>query len=116
MDKTLQELLTLEPWLQLRAWYHIAYLRYYGWPAVITQGRRTLAQQRQFVAAGTSKTLNSYHLYGRAWDVTLQGMTPDQVDARYPDFYPLAAQIAKWLGVRWGGSWRSIVDKPHFEV
>lgn len=49
-----------------------------GWPLVVVEARRGVERQRQLVAAGASKTLQSKHLHGRAFDVAVQGLHPDQ--------------------------------------
>ncbi len=83
----------------------------------VTEGRRTLARQKELVAAGASQTLKSRHITGHAIDlVALIDFDGDgDKDARY-DFglYPQIAgafrDAAKELGIpiRWGGCWQEI--------
>lgn len=97
----------------------------------ISEGVRTEAKQRELVASGKSKTMNSRHLTGHAVDVVL--LTPDRKTAiwtlnEYVDFARHVGSIAKRLGypIRWGGSWGRIdqgnfrpakfFDGPHFEI
>lgn len=76
----------------------------------ITQGVRTLTEQRKLVAQKKSQTLNSKHLvqqdgYGHAVDVV-----PYPVDWELEKFYPIAEAVKKaaeelGIKVRWGGAW-----------
>lgn len=79
-----------------------------GWQPQVIEGRRTIAQQREKVAKGYSKTMHSYHLTGMAADIC---------DKRYLWNIPLSHQywkdqgeivldLAKTnKGLRWGGVW-----------
>lgn len=112
----------------------------------VTEGLRTLARQKQLVAAGASQTLNSRHLTGHAID--LAPVIGGQIRWDWPPFYKLAeamraAAIAEGVQIRWGGCWdvrlnamkasperesaayvqrrraqkrRAFVDGPHFEL
>jgi peptidoglycan L-alanyl-D-glutamate endopeptidase CwlK len=86
---------------------------------IVTEGLRTVARQKQLVAAGASQTMNSRHLTGHAIDVAAL------VDGKVRWDWPLYARIAeemkaaaKELGVPiiWGGDWKSLKDGPHFEL
>lgn len=72
----------------------------------ITQGLRTLAQQKADVAAGKSQTMRSRHLDGHAVDfVVLNNGAPSWA---WPQYYTLADQM-RAAGIRlavpltWGG-------------
>lgn len=79
-----------------------------GWQPQVIEGRRTVAQQREKVRRGVSKTMNSYHLSGMAADIC---------DKRYMWNIPLSHQYWKDQGaiveelaksnkgLRWGGTW-----------
>lgn len=79
-----------------------------GWQPRVIEGRRTLAQQREKVRRGVSKTMRSYHLTGMAADIC---------DRRYLWNIPLSHQYWKDQGrivndlkkeipgLRWGGDW-----------
>ena len=74
----------------------------------ITQGLRTVAQQRADVAAGKSQTMRSRHLDGHAIDfVVLNNGVPSWA---WPQYYTLADQM-KAAGDRlkvpliWGACW-----------
>lgn len=85
----------------------------------VTEGLRTVARQRQLVAAGASRTMNSRHLTGHAID--LAAFVDGQVRWDWP-LYPRIAEAmkaaARELGVAliWGGDWKSLRDGPHFEL
>lgn len=84
---------------------------------VITQGLRTIEQQREYVSEGKSQTMNSRHLVGCAIDY---------VD--YPEFsynMKLMTEISKAfkqaskelnIPIHWGGDWKGFVDSSHIEL
>lgn len=85
----------------------------------ITEGLRTVARQRQLVAAGASKTMNSRHITGHAVDIAF--IVAGKVDWSthlFKEAYATISTAAKELNVpvEWGGSWRSFVDMPHFQL
>lgn len=86
----------------------------------VIEGLRTVDRQRQLVAQGASKTMNSRHITGHAVD--LAPHRPDgQIAFDWPLYHKLAPamkQAAKELGVSitWGGDWASFADGPHFEL
>ncbi|MDR7125491.1 M15 family metallopeptidase [Pseudotabrizicola sp. 4114] len=90
----------------------------------VIEGVRTAARQRQLVAQGASKTLNSRHLTGHAADLwpidpaTGQRATIDD-KLLWALLRRIAAHVkasAKDLGVmiEWGGDWGW--DAPHFQL
>lgn len=106
-----------------------------GPPFIVTEGMRTLERQRQLVAAGASRTLNSRHLTGHAAD--LAALVDNQVRWDWPLYLKLAesmrtASLELKVPVRWGGSWKllsgmtgpitnealskTFPDGPHFEL
>lgn len=82
----------------------------------VIEGVRTIETQREYVAKGVSKTMNSRHLTGHAVDLYPVGRpTPWDKCAVVAQAMKKAADE---LGVPivWGGDWRSFVDQPHFEL
>lgn len=86
---------------------------------IITDGLRTMAEQRALVAKGASRTYNSRHLTGHAVDFVAYH------EGKVTWDYKLMKQIgtafkeaAKKLNipVEWGGDWKSFVDTPHVEL
>ena len=82
----------------------------------VTEGLRTLETQRAYAAKGTSKTMNSRHLTGHAVDLYPVGR-PTPWD-KCPVVAKAMQAAADELGVAivWGGSWKTFVDQPHFEL
>lgn len=111
---------------------------------VVIEGRRTIARQRELVAAGASQTMDSRHLTGHAVDLAAW---VGEIRWDMGLYYQLAAaaqRAAKTLAVplRWGGCWlrldttdktpnvlvaeyvasrraagrKAFVDGPHFEL
>lgn len=86
----------------------------------ISEGLRTPDRQRELVAAGKSQTQNSRHLTGHAVDVVV--INPDGSANWSLDKYRTVAASMKaaadklGIPVIWGGSWKTLVDGPHFEL
>lgn len=85
----------------------------------VLEGLRTKERQRQLVAKGASKTMNSYHITGHAVDIA------PLVDGKvtwdwtyYRQLAPVIKQVAKELGVNitWGGDWAKFPDGPHWQI
>jgi peptidoglycan L-alanyl-D-glutamate endopeptidase CwlK len=86
---------------------------------IVTEGLRTLARQKELVAAGASRTMNSRHLGGFAIDFA--PLVAGKVRWDWPLFNqmgPVFEQAGKELGVAlvWGGRWRTFKDGPHVEL
>lgn len=84
----------------------------------VIEGLRTVTRQKELVAAGASKTMNSRHLTGHAVDLAayVNGIRWD-----WPLYDAIAVavkQAAKELEVAivWGGDWTTFKDGPHFEL
>jgi len=101
----------------------------------VNEGLRTVARQKQLVAAGASQTMNSRHLTGHAVD--LVAMVGKLIRWDWPLYYPIAEAMKQTtrecgISVRWGGNWKSLAttpspitaaslhkqfpDGPHFEI
>ena len=86
---------------------------------VVIEGLRTIEKQREYVASGASKTLNSRHLTGHAVDLMAYVGGVGRWD--WPLYYKLADAMkaaAKQLGVAivCGADWKNFPDGPHFEL
>lgn len=84
----------------------------------VLEGLRTKERQKQLVAKGASKTMNSRHLTGDAVDIA------PLVDGKvtwdwkyYNQLAPIIKQAAKELGINieWGGDWKTFKDGPHWQ-
>ena len=86
---------------------------------IVTEGRRTLARQKELVAKGASRTMRSRHLTGHALDFV--PVVGNQITWKWPAFPPVAQAFtaaARELGVAivWGGDWKTFKDGPHIEL
>jgi peptidoglycan L-alanyl-D-glutamate endopeptidase CwlK len=86
---------------------------------VVIEGLRTLKRQRQLVAAGASRTMNSRHLTGHAIDIA--PIVARQIRWDWPLFRklePTVKQAAAELAVQieWGGDWLTFKDGPHWQL
>lgn len=85
----------------------------------VLEGLRTLARQKQLVAAGASQTMNSRHLTGHAVD--LGAYVAGQVRWDWPLYHQIAeavkqAAIEVGVPIEWGGDWKSFKDGPHWQL
>ena len=91
----------------------------YDGRVVVTEGLRTLDRQKYLVASGKSRTINSKHLSGYAFDIALfidGRLTWDFFE--YQRFADVVKSVSAETGVvvRWGGDWKGFVDACHFEL
>jgi uncharacterized protein YcbK (DUF882 family) len=109
-DPTPANVDSLEPGTRLRCIYLVNAARSAGVPLLVTSARRSYSEQVALVWQGKSKTFNSKHLQGRAFDVDVAGWDRDAL----PDsFWSVLWQYAEGLGLKVPlKSW----DKGHFEL
>lgn len=86
---------------------------------IVTEGLRTPARQRELMAAGATRTLNSRHLTGHAVDLMATVAGKGRWD--WPLYERLAAAMKaaaqdERVPIVWGGDWRTFKDGPHFEL
>lgn len=86
---------------------------------IVIEGVRSKARQRELVASGASKTMNSRHLTGHAVDLLPIG--PNGAEFAWPLYNKLgpaveAAAKAEGVPITWGGRWSKFRDGPHFEL
>jgi peptidoglycan L-alanyl-D-glutamate endopeptidase CwlK len=85
----------------------------------VTEGLRTLARQKQLVAAGASKTMNSRHLTGHAVDLAV--LVGGKARWDWP-LYTALSNVVKQaadeceVSIVWGGDWINFKDGPHYEL
>ena len=85
-------------------------------PFEVTDGLRTIEEQRDYFNNGFSTTMNSKHLTGRAVD-----LVPIPVRWDREAFEPIAEAMKKAsdmldIPIVWGGDWKTFKDYPHFEL
>ena len=101
----------------------IARLIAQGYPVHIVYASRSLETQKQLLAAGHSKTLNSKHVAeegeGLAADIVDDrhwwGAGRGQDEAKAMLFFGALGLAAKEEGLTWGGDFVSFVDYAHIE-
>ena len=90
-----------------------------GIPLIFTSGLRTFDEQEYLYSQGRTrpgeiityaKPGDSFHNYGLAFD-----LIPDVKDWENYSRWNEIEAIGKVLGFRWGGRFKTFVDKPHFE-
>ena len=86
---------------------------------IVTQGLRTMEEQRLLYKKGASRTLKSRHLTGHAVDLACS--IKGQVRWDWPLYVKLskamkAAAKAEKIPITWGGDWVSFRDGPHYEL
>lgn len=86
---------------------------------IITEGCRTIEQQRLNVAKGVSQTMHSRHLSGCAVDfvalVNGRVSYAEEPMKRLAEIF-LAAGKELDIPVKWGGVWKTLHDTPHIEL
>ena len=73
------------------------------------------------VTNACGKDAKSMHQWGVAFDVAIDMDTDNDGDVDIRDLYNvkllnIVGKIGQSIGLEWGGSWKSIVDKPHFQL
>lgn len=85
----------------------------------ITEGLRTIEQQKLLVKQGKSQTLNSRHLSGHAIDVFAYPDASGSWDFAYYEMIADAfkkASVITNLPIEWGGDWKTFKDGAHFQL
>lgn len=91
-------------------------------PFEITEGLRTAERQRYLVRTGKSRTMNSYHLRGKAIDFVAMPKGEVSWELKHyktvveKAFKPAAARLKLENVVTYGIYWKSIVDGPHVQI
>lgn len=73
------------------------------------------------VTNAQGKDAKSMHQWGVAFDVAIDMDADKDGDIDIRDLYNVkllnvVGRIGQSIGLEWGGSWKSIVDKPHFQL
>ena len=88
---------------------------------MVVEGLRTKETQAEYVKKGVSQTMNSRHIIGQAVDLApLENGVIDWSNKKgqFDAVAKAMKQAAKELNVKitWGGTFKSLVDKPHFQI
>lgn len=79
--------------------------------ALYAQGR---TEPGNIVTNAPGKSYSSYHQWGTAFDIFRNDGSGAYNESG--KFFERVGQIGKAIGLEWGGDWKSIVDKPHFQL
>jgi peptidoglycan L-alanyl-D-glutamate endopeptidase CwlK len=88
----------------------------------IIDGLRTIEEERGFVAAGTSQTMNSRHLTGHAIDFAPWVDGKLRTDDGSVEHFAVVAGAFKDAALKfdipiiWGGNWKTLKDYGHIEL
>ena len=86
---------------------------------IITDGGRTIEEQKVYVATGKSQTMHSRHLGGFAVDFVALVHGKVTYDLQYMEriarHFKMAAQELD-IPIEWGGDWKSFKDTPHIQL
>lgn len=99
----------------------------------ISECLRTVAEQDALYAKGRTasgsivtnckgSSYSSMHQWGVAFDFYLimdvdgDGKTSDDAYNDKTGLFEKVGKLGQSIGLEWGGSWKSIVDKPHFQL
>lgn len=115
----------LYPPLQYKCIHLVDECKRRGYKIGISETFRTVAEQNDLYAKGRTKpgsivtnckgtSYSSMHQWGVAFDFYRN----DGKGAYYDKdgFFDAVGKIGQELGLEWGGSWKSFVDKPHFQL
>lgn len=127
MDK----LAGVHPTLVIRVRCIMEAMRALGFPMIVTDGVRTVEQQQALYAQGRTaagnvvtnvdgiKVRSNHQPHEDGWGHAVD-MTFLDKDGRPtwngPLPWNLYGEMAKALGLRWGGDWKALIDRPHVEL
>ena len=124
-DNQMKDITLCHPRLQVLAANMVEECRKQGLAVKIGETLRTRAEQDALYAQGRTKpgsivtnapgsSYSSFHQWGTAFDIYRndgQGAYNES-----GGFFEKAGAVGVSLGLIWGGNWKSIVDKPHFQL
>ena len=96
-----------------------------GYQMCVTEGLRDMHRQEELLKAGKSRTMNSRHLTGHAFDFAMfdpSKSAPDdfvkKVDPAYQEQWKLFKETADKVDteIEWGGNWPGFVDGTHVQL
>jgi peptidoglycan L-alanyl-D-glutamate endopeptidase CwlK len=103
----------LVPALQEKFKLFEAHCHSQGMDFIVTCTTRSIEEQAALVKEGKSKTMNSKHLTGKAFDIAV--LKNGKVSWNFDD-YKLFGAIGKDIGLTWGGDFHGFPDGPHFQI
>jgi len=119
ITKACRDIQELSPMAQMACNLFMAECKKAGLNVLITETYRPQIRQNWLYEQGRSRagnivtwTKNSRHTGRLAWDICQNVRGREYSDSA---FFVKCGEIAKRLGITWGGTW-STPDKPHFEI
>ncbi len=91
----------------------------------VFETKRTIEKQKEYIARGVSKTMNSKHIPDKLGIVRAVDIVPyvngkNTWESKYLDsLLPLFKKVANELypnQIEFGADWKSFVDKPHIQI
>lgn len=123
LNKQCRDLKELSPLAKTACELFLNECKKVGLNVLVTETYRSQERQNYLYAQGrtkpyennkqVTKTKSSNHTSRMAWDICKN--VPGE-EFKDDEFFNQCGAIAKRLGIEWGGSWTSIVDKPHFQI
>ncbi|WP_310622490.1 M15 family metallopeptidase [Flexibacterium corallicola] len=98
--------------------------RAYAKPFQVLEGVRSVERQKQLMASGASRTMNSRHIKapnGFAHAVDIAPLVGGKVSWDWKYYYPLAEAMKRAanelkIPLEWGGDWKRFKDGPHWQL
>ena len=129
----MRDINALHPALQDKLYQLVELCEKKGIIIAIGECLRTVAEQDALYAQGRTtpgsvvtnakgSTYSSMHQWGVAFDFYLKmdvdgdGKTSDDSFNNSTGLFEAVGQIGKSIGLEWGGDWKSIKDRPHFQL
>lgn len=115
----------LHPRLQLKITQFLTECNKQGYRVRIGECLRTATEQDELYAKGRTKpgyivtnakgsSYSSMHQWGVAFDIIRNDGNEPYFDA--DGWFTKVGRIGQSIGLEWGGAWKSITDKPHFQL
>ena len=113
-SRTLQKIQELDPIFQPQIIALMTQAVNEGLKPEIVEGYRSQKRQDQLHSEGKTPTRSSMHTRRLAVDIAQLDDNGNITYNTTGDFYPRMGEIAKNLGINWGGYWKQ-TDRPHFQ-
>ncbi|MGE5454025.1 MAG: M15 family metallopeptidase [Methylocystaceae bacterium] len=126
MAEMLKDLDYLHPTLKKKAEMLIEKCIDHQMPIVITETLRAESRQNDLYAQGRSgprkhwkrvtnaRYPQSLHSWGLAFDFAV--LVDGKVNWQRLDLYDQVGHLGESLGLEWGGRWKRLADRPHFQL
>lgn len=107
--KNADKISKLDPKMQEKTMQLLEYAKSQGMNVTITSGYRTQAEQQELLRTRPQYAAKkSLHCVGKAIDITIVGGKDED--------YKKLGDYAKSIGMRWGGDFRKVKERWHFDL